>query len=95
MAKLTEEKITNYVNIQTNRLIKMASEDYKQVESDIYEYASYLQSNQLAHDLDFEPLPFRNLQEEVSESVKNISRILLQTDQDKSQIMKDFIVTAA
>jgi hypothetical protein len=40
----------------------MASAEYKQIEEDLYEYASYLQANVLASELDYEPHPYQEIQ---------------------------------
>jgi len=42
-------------------MFKLISEEYKEIEDDIYEYAVYLQSNELASNLDYETHPFRQL----------------------------------
>jgi hypothetical protein len=38
-------------NQDKNKILKLVSKDYKDIEADIYEYASYLQCNQLAKDI--------------------------------------------
>jgi hypothetical protein len=43
-------------------MIRIASQDYKEIESDIYEYAVYLQSNELASELNYEPHPFSQIE---------------------------------
>ncbi len=43
---------------ENNKIIKLISEDYKHIESKIYEYAVYLKSNELASSLNYEPHPF-------------------------------------
>lgn len=58
--------ITNFINEQNNKMIQMAGEEYKKIESDIYEYAVYLQSNQLASDISYEPQPFKHIEEDIN-----------------------------
>jgi hypothetical protein len=43
-------------------MIKIVSQEYKQIEADIYEYAVYLQSNELASQLHYEPHPFTEIE---------------------------------
>lgn len=38
----------------------MASRDYKEIESDIYEFAVYLQANELATSMIYESIPVQN-----------------------------------
>lgn len=38
---------------ENNKIVKLVSEDYKQIEADIYEYAVYLQSNELASNINY------------------------------------------
>lgn len=61
-----ESRVRNFVvEQQNNKLIKEVFEEYKQIEADIYEYATYLQSNQLASDLFYEPHPFRAIEAQI------------------------------
>lgn len=47
-----DDRVNNYVyEQQNNKILKDIFEEYKQIEGDLYEYAAYLQSNQLASDL--------------------------------------------
>ena len=39
----------------------MISADYKAIESNLYEYAVYLQSNELASSFSYQPKPFREI----------------------------------
>ena len=41
----------------------MISKDYKEIESYIYEYAVYLQANELANNPSYEPKPFFKIEE--------------------------------
>ena len=43
---------------ENNKILKDISEEYKTIESDIYEFAVYLQANQLATQIGYEPHPF-------------------------------------
>lgn len=74
----------------------MVSEDYKRIESDIYEYAVYLQSNQLASDLNYEPAPFKSIEENIMEEMKSINRTIIQEEgidlEIKNKMMRDFII---
>lgn len=48
------EKIVCFVDTQDeNKMLKLISKDYLEIEADIYDYASYLQCNQLASDLHY------------------------------------------
>jgi hypothetical protein len=77
-------------------MLKIVSEDYKSIESDIYEYAVYLQSNQLASDLNYEPAPFKVIEESIMEDMRNINKSIIQNDsieiEIKHKMMRDFIV---
>lgn len=51
----------NYVSVQNkNKHVQQASVVYKNIESDIYEYAVYLQANELATSETYESIPFKN-----------------------------------
>lgn len=72
----------------------MISADYKRIEEDIYEYAVYLQANQLATSLDFEPLPFQAIQQMVEEELEELQRVLLQEDvplRERADLMRKFL----
>jgi hypothetical protein len=55
-----------------------------------------LQANQLANDIDYEPVPFTHIEDELLEEMKNINKSILQeTNIDvtiKSKLMRDFIL---
>ena len=78
-------------------MLRMVSEDYKRIESDIYEYAVYLQSNQMASDLNYEPAPFKSLEENILDEMKTLNRTIIQEEgidvELKNKMMRDFIVT--
>jgi hypothetical protein len=79
--KEASEQIENYVNNQKNKLIIMASEDYKAIESEIYDYAAYLQCNQLASSLSYEPLSITCITNDLEEQLKVINRTLIQNEE--------------
>ncbi len=62
----------------------------------MYQYASYLQSNQLASDLSYEPYPFVATEEKIMEQMKSINKTIIQNThimpEDKNMMMRDFIV---
>ncbi len=62
----------------------------------MYQYASYLQSNQLASDLSYEPYPFVATEEKIMEQMKSINKTIIQNThimpEDKNIMMRDFIV---
>jgi hypothetical protein len=78
-----------------SQIIKLLSEDYKQIESDIYEYASYLQANQLASSLSYEHLPIICHTYYLDEEVAALSKSLIQDNQtpllDKCRKVRDFL----
>jgi hypothetical protein len=77
-------------------MLKIVSEDYKRIESDIYEYAVYLQSNQLATDINYEPAPYKVIEEKVMEEMKNVNRAIIQDEEIdlevKNKMMRDFVI---
>jgi hypothetical protein len=78
-------------------MIKLIREEYKQIESDIYEYAVYLQSNQLASTIDYEPRPFAQLEAQLMEELRTVNRKILQEEGDaeeKLKAMRDFLLKA-
>ncbi len=62
----------------------------------MYQYASYLQSNQLASDLSYEPYPFVAIEEKIMEQMKSINKTIIQNTHimpgDKNIMMRDFIM---
>lgn len=55
------DRIVNYVAVQAkNKHVQLASAAYKDIESEIYEYAVYLQANELATSETYESIPFKN-----------------------------------
>jgi hypothetical protein len=74
----------------------MASEEYKNIECEIYEYASYLQCNQLASSLTYEPLNITCLTNDLEEQMKDINITLIQNEtmelKDKAKAMRDFLL---
>jgi hypothetical protein len=92
-----ENKVKNFILEQrNNKIVKTIFEEYKQIEADIYEYASYLQSNQLASDLFYEPHPFRAIEQQIDEQLKSVNVLLIQgrdqTIEEKYAIMRDFLM---
>jgi hypothetical protein len=89
----------NYVSQQeTNKILKMVSKDYKQIEADIYEYAVYLQSNELATSYTYQPHPFEEIERELMEEMKSINKTIIQQEtltlNEKTRLMRDFIMEA-
>ena len=86
----------NYVDNQRNKLVKMAADDYKEIESDIYDYAAYLQGNELASSLTFEPISIMSITYDLESEIKNINTTLIQDKEmsmiDKSRQMRDFLM---
>lgn len=74
----------------------MASQEYKNIESDIYEYASYLQCNQLASSLEYQPLNILCITENLEDQIKTMNRMLIQNEEmslkDKSKALRDFLI---
>lgn len=93
-----QERVYNFVSNQsTQQMIKLIREEYKQIESDIYEYAVYLQSNQLASTIDYEPRPFAQLEAQLMEELRTVNRKILQEEGDaeeKLKAMRDFLLKA-
>lgn len=84
------------MNEQNNKLIIMASEEYKAIEAEIYEYAAYLQCNQLASSLSYEPLSITCLTEDLDGQLKNVNKTLIQNEElspkAKARVMRDFLL---
>lgn len=52
------KEIEEFVTKQDkNKILKLVSEDYKSIEGEIYDYAAFLQSNQLASDISYQHIP--------------------------------------
>lgn len=52
----------NYIETQDqNKILKLVSKDYVDIEADLYDYAVYLQHNQLANDIHYQPHPFTEI----------------------------------
>lgn len=79
-------------------IVKMMGEDYKAIEAEIYDWAVYCQSNQLAHDLSYEPRPFRAMEELIDREMRSVNKSLIQNDEltfeQKSRCMRDFVLKA-
>jgi hypothetical protein len=63
-----------------NKLVQLASEQYKQVYSEIYEYAVYLQTNELANSLQNESIPlqyFNSLIATLDDSLETLTKTLI------------------
>jgi hypothetical protein len=74
----------------------MMSYDYKQIESDLYEYAVYLQANQLPSSLTYEHLPIvchtYYLEQEVDALCKGLLHDEKSSPQEKGIKMKNFLL---
>jgi hypothetical protein len=93
----SENRVRNFVTEQqNNKIIKEILGEYKQIEADIYEYAAYLQSNQLASDLFYEPHPFRAVEAQIEEELKQVNVAIMQgrdrTVEEKCVAMRDFVL---
>jgi hypothetical protein len=85
------------VNTQDkNKIIKLISEDYKHIEGDIYEYATYLQSNQLASSLTYQHLPVVCHTYTLDDQLAALNKVLVQNDElplkEKSRMLRDFLL---
>lgn len=76
----------------------MASEKYKEIESDIYDYASYLQCNQLASSLSYEPLQIQCITADIDSKLREVNKTIIQKEEisikDKEILMRDFLLEA-
>ena len=80
---------------QNKRILHMISKDYKEIESYIYEYAVYLQANELANNPSYEPKPFFKIEELMGEEMKGLNRTLMSSKEDsevKGKLMRDFVL---
>lgn len=92
-------EIRDYVEKQTKNLhVKSANEDYKEIEAAIYDYAAYLQANQLATSLTYESIPLQNqrfILDNLEKQLKDISTSLLSQNsslEEKGKTMRDFVL---
>ena len=73
----------------------MISADYKVIESNLYEYAVYLQSNQLASSFSYQPKPFREIEELLEKEMRELNKELLHVNvpnEEKGRAMRDFVL---
>lgn len=64
-----------------NKIIKLVSEDYKNIEGEIYDYAAFLQSNQLASDINYQHIPIVCHTFGLEEEIASINKVLVQNDE--------------
>lgn len=63
--------------------MRIASQEYKEIESELYEYAVYLQANELATSLDYQSIPLMNQVfaiEKLEEELKGVNRVIIQDE---------------
>ena len=81
-----------------NKHVKNASEDYKEIEAAIYDYAAYLQANQLATSLTYESIPLQNQRfvlDGLEKELKDVNSSILSKDstlEEKARTMRDFVL---
>lgn len=99
MAEKDFVEIRDYVDKQTkNKHVKYASEGYKEIESTIYDYAAYLQANQLATSLTYESIPLKNqrfILENLEKELKDVNTSILSKGsslEEKGKLMRDFVM---
>lgn len=51
----------NYINNESYKRISRISEEYKNIETEIHEFAIYLQSNHMASEINYEPKNFNEV----------------------------------
>ena len=92
-------KLTSYVEkCSKNKHVQLASEDYKIIQSELYEYAVYLQANQLATSFTYESIPLQNqlfIINGLEAEAKDVNKRLISDSappEDKGRTMGDFVV---
>lgn len=85
-------------NQEKNPILKDISKDYLEIESELYEYAAYLQCNQLANDINYEPHPFSEIEKHIQNELTVLCAVLLKnhekTTPEKNAMMISFLHSA-
>jgi serine/threonine-protein kinase RIO1 len=89
------EAILNYAEQQQEKkVLHWVSEAYKAIESELYDYAAYLQCNAMASSLTWEPKPFRAVEKWVYEEMERVTRFVhsaAESPEDKAAKMAVFV----
>lgn len=88
----------NYINNESYKRISRISEEYKNIETEIREFAIYLQSNHMASEINYEPKNFNEIEEVVMDEMNRINRTIIQDmeilPELKERLMRNFILRA-
>jgi hypothetical protein len=83
---------------EKQQILKLIHKDFMDIESDLYEYAVYLQSNVLASKLDYEPHPFTEIEALLMTEMKDVNCTIRQNSsfsvEEKEIKMRNFLLKA-
>ncbi len=76
-------------------MIQIISQEYKKLEGEIFDYAVYLQHNELFTSLNFEPKPFSAVEKHILYDLNKICDFFMDPEESvevKSKKMKEFLL---
>ena len=93
---MKEKELLGFVDTQhRNKTLKMRSQEYKQIKSDLVDFTSKMQNNPLAHSLTFEGRPFREIEKMMKKEMLSVNWTMVhgnESVENKEAEMKQFVL---